>query len=103
MNKFILNKMKKIKLKYIIQLTFSFLKKYRFLSMINYNKLIQSQSDIEYNILDKKIITGEYNKGLYWNRNFYLNINLIKTGQLIDGYTFFYLILKFPKIFSCKN
>ena len=152
MNKFILNKMEKIKSKYIIQLIFSFLKKHRFLSMINYNKFIQSQSDIslqdyknasnyyiikenniskiyykdsdilifegnyqkgkkiegkeykndqvsfigeyknnlkykgkEYNILEKLIFHGEYNKGLYWNGNFYLNINSVKTGQLIQG------------------
>ena len=144
--------MEKIKSKYIIQLTFSFLKKHKFLSMIIHNKLIQSQSDIslqdyknasnyyiikendiskiylkdsdilifegkyqkgqkiegkeykndqlsfkgeyknnlkykgkEYNILEKLIFLGEYNKGLYWNGNFYLNINSVKTGQLIKG------------------
>ena len=39
----------------------------------------------EYNILEKLIFHGVYNKGLYWKGNFNLNINSIKTGRLIQG------------------
>ena len=104
----------KIKSKYIMKQIFSFIKKYRLLKIIEYNKNIQNKLNIEYDdykkfkdveiemILTKYIIYNSDNKYFLFNNseekkenyNIYINdkieyknfINNENLGKYLDGY-----------------